>query len=108
MNYLTDKEEEIMLCIWELGGGYMKDIHEKLDPEKIHRNTLSTYLKILVEKGFIRPEKHLRIHFYQIEIGKEDYAIQYLIRFADRYYKKDKNLAKKIAKNKKIKKHFHL
>ncbi|MDO4225245.1 MAG: BlaI/MecI/CopY family transcriptional regulator, partial [Bergeyella zoohelcum] len=64
INILTTTEETIMLTIWKLGEPFTKDILGALPDPKMHPNTLSTFLKILTDKGFLKTEKIGRIFKY--------------------------------------------
>ena len=86
MNRLTPVEEKMMMLIWQNGGGYLKDFVELLSGENVHQNTISTYLKILTEKGFITARKEGRINFYMIAIPKEEYASFLLVNLLEDYY----------------------
>lgn len=46
---------------------------------KPHQNTVSTYLKILVEKGYLSTEKEGRIFRYKVIVPLEDYR-KFLLR----------------------------
>ncbi|RMZ59948.1 transcriptional regulator [Chryseobacterium nematophagum] len=73
INHLTSAEENLMTLFWKLDSFYLKDIMEKHPEPKPHQNTVSTYLKILVEKGFLSTEKEGRIFKYTTLIPQEDY-----------------------------------
>jgi len=44
---LTKAEEQIMQQLWEMGGGFVKDIMEQLPEPKPAYNTVSTIIRIL-------------------------------------------------------------
>ena len=52
MNKLTKAEEQVMQYLWQIEKGFLKDILELFPEPKPHTNTISTILKILMEKGF--------------------------------------------------------
>lgn len=71
---LTRSEEQIMLVLWKLKKGFLKDIIEN-SPEPVpHPNTIATILKILVEKGFVEYEVKGRNNLYNPKITKEEYG----------------------------------
>jgi BlaI family penicillinase repressor len=71
---LTKAEEQVMLVLWKLGQGFLKDVIEN-SPEPVpHSNTLATILKILVEKGFVEYEVKGRNNLYKPTIAKEEYG----------------------------------
>jgi BlaI family penicillinase repressor len=74
MKSLTKAEEEVMLVVWDLGQGFLKDIMEHIPEPKPHSNTVATILKILVEKGFVEYEVQGRNNLYKPRISKSDYG----------------------------------
>ncbi|MGI9653406.1 BlaI/MecI/CopY family transcriptional regulator [Chryseobacterium sp. RLHN22] len=73
INHLTAAEENLMKLFWKLESFYLKDVMEQHPEPKPHQNTVSTYLKILVEKGYLSTEKEGRIFKYSILVPFEDY-----------------------------------
>ena len=71
---LTKAEEQVMLVLWKLGKGFLKDIIEQTPEPKPHSNTIATLLKILVEKGYVEYEVQGRNNCYQPRISKTDYG----------------------------------
>ncbi len=63
-----------MLVLWRLGHGFLKDILDATPDPKPHSNTISTLLKILVEKGFVEYETQGRNNLYKPRIGKTEYG----------------------------------
>lgn len=83
---LTTAEENLMQIVWQLQSGYLKDIVEQHPEPKPHQNTISTYLKILLEKQFISAEKEGRIFRYSVAVPYEDYRKFQLRSFVENYY----------------------
>lgn len=73
INHLTSAEENLMKLFWDLNSFYLKDVMEKHAEPKPHQNTVSTYLKILVEKGYLSTEKEGRIFKYSVVLPIEEY-----------------------------------
>lgn len=73
INHLTSAEENLMKLFWDLNSFYLKDVMEKHAEPKPHQNTVSTYLKILVEKGYLSTEKEGRIFRYTVVLPIEEY-----------------------------------
>ncbi len=71
---LTKAEEQVMQYLWELEKGFLKDILELFPEPKPHTNTVSTILKILMEKEFVGFKVHGRQHEYFPLISKETYS----------------------------------
>lgn len=83
---LTHSEEEIMQLIWHKGEIYFRELMEIYPEPKPHQNTVSTFLKILVEKHYLTTEKQGRIYLYSPTIGFEDYKKFVLNRFLENYF----------------------
>jgi len=73
INHLTSAEENLMKLFWKLETFYLKDVMEQHAEPKPHQNTVSTYLKILVEKGYLSTEKEGRIFKYSVIVPFEEY-----------------------------------
>jgi predicted transcriptional regulator len=73
INHLTSAEENLMKLFWKLESFYLKDIMEQHPEPKPHQNTVSTYLKILVEKGYLSTEKEGRIFKYSVIVPLKEY-----------------------------------
>src|ERR1700750_2332157 len=73
INHLTAAEENFMKLFWKLDSFYLKDVMEQHPEPKPHQNTVSTYLKILVEKGYLSTQKEGRIFKYTVTIPHENY-----------------------------------
>ncbi len=71
---LTKAEEQVMLVLWKLGKGFLKDIVDLTPEPRPHSNTIATLLKILVEKGFVEYEVQGRNNFYKPRISKTEYG----------------------------------
>lgn len=73
INHLTSAEENLMKLFWDLNSFYLKDVMEKHPEPKPHQNTVSTYLKILVEKGYLSTQKEGRIFRYSVIVPFDEY-----------------------------------
>lgn len=74
MKALTKAEEQVMLVLWELQQGFLKDVMEQMPEPKPHSNTVATILKILVEKEFMTYEVQGRNNLYKPLISKAEYG----------------------------------
>jgi BlaI family penicillinase repressor len=80
---LTKAEEQVMLVLWKLGKGFLKDIVDQTPEPKPHSNTIATLLKILVEKGYVQYEVQGRNNCYRPRISKTEYgkkSVQQLVK----------------------------
>lgn len=73
INHLTAAEENLMKLFWKFESFYLKDVMEHHPEPKPHQNTVSTYLKILTEKGYLSTQKEGRIFKYSVIVPFEDY-----------------------------------
>lgn len=72
---LTKAEEQIMQVLWLKGPSFVKEVIDELPAEpKPHYNTISTLIKILVEKGFVDFKAFGKSHQYYALISKEEYS----------------------------------
>lgn len=70
---LTKAEEQIMQELWEMEGGFVKDIIDRLPEPKPAYNTVSTIVRILETKGFVDHQSFGKSHRYFPIISKEEY-----------------------------------
>jgi len=74
MKTLTKAEEQIMQALWKTGPAFVKEIIDELPEPKPHYNTISTLVKILIEKGFVDFKAYGKSHQYFPLITKEAYS----------------------------------
>jgi BlaI family penicillinase repressor len=74
MKPLTKAEEQVMLVVWDLGQGFLKDIMEHIPEPRPHSNTVATLLKILIEKEFVEYEVLGRNNLYKPRVSKAAYG----------------------------------
>jgi predicted transcriptional regulator len=74
MKPLTKAEEQVMLVVWDLGQGFLKDIMEHIPEPRPHSNTVATILKILIDKEFVEYEVQGRNNLYKPRVSKTDYG----------------------------------
>jgi BlaI family penicillinase repressor len=70
---LTKAEEEIMQELWQQESAFVKDILEILPEPKPAYNTVSTIIRILEQKGFVKHIAYGKTHQYYPAVSKEDY-----------------------------------
>lgn len=83
---LTPSEEEIMQLIWKDRQMYFRDLMNAFPEPKPHQNTVSTFLKILVEKNYLNTEKKGRINLYIPAVALQDYKKFVLRNFLENYF----------------------
>jgi predicted transcriptional regulator len=87
---LTPVEEQMMQLLWKLNSFYLKDVMTEHPEPKPHQNTISTYLKILVEKGYLKTEKEGRIFKYSVAIPLGNYKENMVKDLVMKFFEKDK------------------
>lgn len=84
---LTEKEEEIMARIWEYGPCSVKTIIDHLPDPKPHFNTVSTFVRILEQKGYVkRTESNARGFLYYASLPKSTYRKNALRKLVSDYF----------------------
>lgn len=74
MKQLTKAEEQIMQAIWKLDRPFLREIIDSLPDPKPHQNTVSTVLKVLLDKNFVEVEAFGRMYRYKPIVTKEAYT----------------------------------
>ncbi|MEM6348300.1 MAG: BlaI/MecI/CopY family transcriptional regulator [Bacteroidota bacterium] len=85
MNKLTKAEEEIMQIIWKLEKAFLKDVMAEV-PADMKQSTVSTMIKLLIEKKFVSYEAFGKSYQYYPLVAKEEYAKFYFDSFLGRYF----------------------
>ncbi len=70
---LTKAEEQIMQELWDMEGGFVKEVIDRLPEPKPAYNTVSTIIRILQAKGFVDHQAFGKSHRYIPTISKEMY-----------------------------------
>lgn len=73
MRELTKAEEQVMLILWEIKEGIVKDVIDKMEPPKPAYNTVSTVIRVLETKGFVDHKAIGNTHIYFPLISEEQY-----------------------------------
>lgn len=87
MEKLTIQEQEAMLSIWQLNGGFVKEILDNLKTEKPPYTTLASTIKNLEKKGYVKPVRYANAKRYEPIISEEDYKAKFMHSFVDDYFK---------------------
>ncbi|WP_431609451.1 BlaI/MecI/CopY family transcriptional regulator [Chryseobacterium sp. 'Rf worker isolate 10'] len=114
INHLTAAEENFMKLFWKMESFYLKDVMEQHPEPKPHQNTVSTYLKILVEKGYLSTVKEGRIFKYTVLVPLEEYK-KFLLKELSHQFFSDSGkeilellLTEKLISQEDMKGHFDL
>jgi len=83
---LTKAEERIMKILWEIGEGFIKDIIEQFPDPKPPYNSVSTIVRVLVQKEIIGFTAYGNTHKYHPLITRDEYSKGQLSRLVKDYY----------------------
>lgn len=114
LQQLTSAEESVMMAAWKLENFYFRDLMEALPQPKPHQNTISTYMKILLEKGFLQNTREGRIYKYQVLVPEEAYRGFMMKNLIEKFYHNSGNevlnylFAENLITNEDLLKHFSL
>lgn len=86
MHKLTQKEEEVMEFIWQLGNASPKDVLGLYDAPKPSINTVATSFQSLERKGYLRHEAEGRGYRYFPLIEQRNYGKEKFRSFVSRYF----------------------
>ncbi len=86
MTTLTKAEEKIMKILWDIGKGFIKDILEQYPDPKPPYNSVSTIVRVLVQKEIVGYTAYGNSHQYHPLISKEEYSKGQLSRLVSDYY----------------------
>lgn len=87
MEKLTIQEEEAMLSIWQLNGGFVKEILDNLKEEKPPYTTLASTIKNLERKGYVKAVKYANAKRYEPVVSEEEYKRIYMHGFVGDYFR---------------------
>ncbi|WP_109435963.1 BlaI/MecI/CopY family transcriptional regulator [Aquimarina sp. AU119] len=73
MSELTKAEEQVMQYVWKLEKAFLKDIVEQFPEPKPAYTTISTVVRVLVRKEFLKYDTYGKIRQYYPAISKEHY-----------------------------------
>ena len=73
MKRLTKKEEELMKVLWKLKKAFVKDIVAEYPDPKPHYNTISSFVRLLQDKGLIGFKSYGATYEYYPLLSKEEY-----------------------------------
>lgn len=84
---LTIQEEEAMLSIWQLNGGFIKEILDNMSGETVPYTTLASTVKNLEKKGYVRAVKLANAKRYEPLISQMEYKAKFMNSFVGDYFK---------------------
>jgi len=103
MRELTKAEEQVMLILWDMKEGLVKDVIERMEPPKPAYNTVSTVIRVLEGKGFIDHKAIGNSHIYFPLITEEQYRHFALDKVMNNYFENSyQSLVSFLVKEKKM------
>lgn len=86
MKELTVREEEVMRYFWDGGPQFVRQLVERYPEPKPHFNTLSTFVRMLEDKGFLSHEVFGSTYRYYAIISEEEYRNGTLKNVVKKYF----------------------
>lgn len=86
MKKLTEREEELMEIFWDNGPLFVREIIELMPEPKPHFNTVSTFVRLLEGKVYVRHEKLGNTYRYEAAVTREEHSHSTLRNVIDRYF----------------------
>ena len=86
MYKLTPKEEEIMTMVWERGPMFVREMVELYPEPRPHFNTVSTMVRALEERGFLRHKKFGGTHQYSAAVSAGEFREGKLTGVVSKYF----------------------
>ncbi|MCH2195401.1 BlaI/MecI/CopY family transcriptional regulator [Kordia sp.] len=83
---LTKVEEKIMKILWDIKKGFIKDIIEQYPDPKPLYNSVSTIVRVLVQKEIVGYKAYGNSHQYYPLISKKEYSKGQMKRLVTDYY----------------------
>lgn len=74
MKELTKAEEQLMQILWKRKKGFVNDLLDDFPDPKPAYNTVSTIIRILEKKGFVKHRAYGKTHEYYPVVSKEIYT----------------------------------
>ena len=86
MEKLTHQEEEIMLIIWQVKSGVIKDFLNRMEEPKPPYTTVASIVKNLEKKGFLTSKKHGNIYEYIPVMDESEYKTKFMSGVVRKYF----------------------
>ena len=83
---LTRAEEEIMLVLWELKEGTIRDVKNKLDEPNTPYTTVSTVVRVLEKKGIVGHKAVGTTYLYYPLLNRKEYLKGHLNGIVSNYF----------------------
>ena len=85
--FLTEVELELMTHLWAVKEGSVRDVLDRLAPERILAYTsAATILRIMEQKGFVDSQKRGKTFYYKPALSKDVYQSKTLRDLSDKLF----------------------
>ncbi len=75
-----------MEMFWEKGPMFVKELLELYDEPRPHFNTVSTFVRILEDKGFVAHKSFGKSHQYYATLSREEFSKKTLKGIVSKYF----------------------
>lgn len=89
MNILTEAEEQVMLKLWKLGSASAKEVLNQYTDNTPAYNTVSTIIRILEKKKYIKHKKKGKKYIYHPKVDLLTYRKMLIQKMAKDYFDED-------------------
>ena len=85
---LTKAETQVMNILWSLPEqqGFIQDIIDRYPEPKPAYTTILTFMKILTDKGFVKPERVGKANRFSPLVSKDDYTYSFISDVKDAFF----------------------
>ncbi len=85
---LTKAETQVMNILWSLPEqkGFIQEIIDRYPDPKPAYTTILTFMKMLTEKGFVKPEKVGKANQFTTLVSKDDYTYSFINDVKDTFF----------------------
>lgn len=85
---LTKAETQVMNILWSLPEqqGFIQDIINRYPEPKPAYTTILTFMKILTDKGFVKPERVGKANRFSPLVSKDDYTYSFISDVKDTFF----------------------
>ena len=103
MEKLTHQEEEVMLIIWQVKSGVIKDFLNRMEEPRPPYTTVASIVKKWEKKGFLTSKKHGNIYEYIPVMDESEYKTKFMSGVVRNYFENSyKEMVTFFAKEQKI------
>ena len=85
---LTKAETQVMNILWSMPEqqGFIQDIIDRYPEPKPAYTTILTFMKILTDKGFVKPERVGKANRFSPLVSKDDYTYSFISAVKDTFF----------------------